>query len=147
MDYEIIEIREGHPRYEEILRPVTSDADLLAQIWADAESAMEEHPQKTWWFAVATDGEALAWCAVQPVAEDGRVVMKCTDSYERRGRGRDNALYREVFAARNVALGHMACVTYVFDQPVRLHLEHGWELTGVDGVSDDGHHWQEMRKN
>lgn len=149
MDYKIITVEIGHPRYEDLLGPVRAEAALLRQMWLDAESALDEAPGKQWVVAVV-DGRAGAWAAAY--VKDG--TLHCVNSYEVvRGRGLYAAAYRHRHDTI-VAPWTGLAVTYVYDQPLPLHLADGWRLvqSGVSTVDEpdgDGkteHRWHELRR-
>ncbi|GAA2360730.1 hypothetical protein Cme02nite_38010 [Catellatospora methionotrophica] len=148
---ELVTVWIGHPRYEELLGPVRADTALLRQMWLDAESELDEQPGKLWCVSVV-DGRAGAWAAA--VEDCG--VLRCCNSYEvpaYRGRG----LYAAAYAHRHatiVAPSTLPAITYVYDQPLPLHLADGWAVTasGTSTVSEpdgDGrfeHRWHAMRR-
>lgn len=141
---QIITTRLGEDTYERWLGPIL-DAPP-PEIWADAEHDMRRtaqmHPDKIWWIAI-DDGRVLAWCAAWP-GDGGEIV--CGENYERRGPGRRLGAWQQVFAARQRWLRQQkrATVTWIFDQPVGVHLSAGWQRTGEQGVSEHGHHWQKL---
>ena len=152
MEYEIVQLTLVDDRYEQVIRPILDDAELMAQIWADAETRMEEASEKQWFVAVSTPGDqALAWCAARLELQNGQLTMVCEANYERRGIGRAKGLYAAVFEERQQYLEHLGlpCVTYIFDQPLQLHLDAGWLPSGAEGISSEEgvepHHWQELR--
>lgn len=149
----------GHPRYEELLGPVRDDPALLRQMWLDAESELDEADGKLWCVAtVNVDGRwvAGAWAAAITEQVDGQMTLRCCNSYEvpaYRGRG----LYAAAYAHRHatiVAPWTGPALTYVYDQPLPLHLADGWRVTAsgvstVDEPDGDGgteHRWHEMRR-
>lgn len=143
---DIITVRIGDPDYERYLGPILDAPE--PEIWADAEIDMRRQsqtdPDKRWWLAVR-DGEVLAWCALW-TANCGGYDWECGHNYERRGQGRECGAYRRVFLARQAWISprRKPCTTWVFDQPVGIHLAHGWTRTCVYGVSEHGHHWQKL---
>ncbi|HWB38354.1 MAG TPA: hypothetical protein VHA75_20240 [Rugosimonospora sp.] len=147
MAVEVLILRQGDARYEEMFGQLRADRALLADLWAAAESRLDEHPGKTWIVAVEA-GVPVAWCAYEPTDEQGAEV-KCVDSYERReawGRG----LYARVFWARHRLIRRAEAITYVFAQPLGLHLSAGWRITGEGDRSEPGipsHHWYELRRS
>lgn len=145
MDIEIMKVQVGDPQYEQVIGGLRADADLLAYMWQAAESRLDEHPTKVWIVAVDPNGRALAWCAYQPVG-DG--VVTCVNSFERPevwGRG----LYATVYAARHQLIRWFDAVTYVYDQPLPLHLADGW-VPFEEGWSSEpdapSHHWTGLRR-
>jgi hypothetical protein len=144
---QVLTLQQGHPRYEEILGQLRGDRELLAAAWSDAEMTLHEHPAKTWVFAV--DGSRpLAWCALEPAPPDEGVELKAVDSYERRD-ARGRGLYLHVYVVRHDLLRHHSAVTYLFDQPLPVHLADGWEIT-ADGWSNEpgipAHHWSRLTR-
>lgn len=151
MIYELVTVWVGHPRYEELVGPLRADADLLATMWQEAESRLDEAPGKRWCLAVVEhDGQLVAgaWAAAI-VLPDG--TLKCTNSYERpnfRGHGLYMAAYRHRHSTIVRRHGGPA-ITYVYAQPLGLHLADGWNITD-EGDSDEpdapSHHWYELRR-
>lgn len=151
MTFELVTIWIGHPRYEELLAPVRVDAALLRRMLLDAESQLDEQLGKLWCVAVV-DGQAGAWAAA--VEDCG--MLRCCNSYEvpaYRGLGLYAAAYRHRHDTI-VAPSTLSAVTYVYDQPLPLHLADGWAVTasGTSAVAEpdgDGkieHRWHEMRR-
>lgn len=145
---EIICTRVGMATYRYV-RPLIKDPS--PEVWADAEIDMRaatRNPGKIWWLAVEGD-RVLAQCAAWP-ADMIRPLWECGHNYEYGHRGRAERYWPKVFAARQAwlvehGLTHrLTAVTYVFDQPLALHLSAGWTLTGMQDVSEHGHHWQEL---
>ena len=44
--FDVLNVRIGHPRYQELVGQIRADAVLLAQRWSDAERTLDEHPGK-----------------------------------------------------------------------------------------------------
>lgn len=151
MDPEVITVEIGHQRYEDLIGRIRRDADLLAALWADAETRLEESPGKRW-AVVAVDGEPVAWAAARVTTIDGVLTLVCSDNYEARGVGRDRGLYQVAYRVRHatiVAPSPLPGVTYLYRQPRPLHEADGWQLTGVHGVSTDAgepHEWWQLRR-
>lgn len=150
-EIEIVTVEIGHPRYEELIGALRTDAVLLRRMWLDAESNLDERPGKRWVVAVV-DGVAAAWAAAY--VEAG--VLHCCNSYERPG-FRDRGLYAAVYRHRHdtiVAPWAGPALTFVYDQPLCRHLADGWDrlTTGfsvVDEPDGDGetiHRWHELRR-
>lgn len=149
MDYEIVTTRQGDTRYDALIGAVRADRALMATVWSDSESRMPESSGKVWYVAVV-GGVPAAWCAAETV--DG--VLRCTDSYERHGY-RGHGLYAAVYAYRHLDAvlvaerEGMPAVTYVFAEPLALHLADGWVVT-AEGDSAEldapAHHWFELRR-
>jgi hypothetical protein len=145
MTVRVLTLRQGGPCYEEILGQIRDDRELLAAAWSDAEMTLHEHPAKTWVVAVE-GGRPLAWCALEPAPPDEGVALKAVDSYERRD-ARGRGLYTRVYIVRHDMIRRRSAVTYLFDQPVPLHLADGWQVT-TDGWSNEpgipAHHWTRL---
>lgn len=147
MTVEVLILRQGDARYEEVLSELRNDHVLLAEAWSDAEMILHEHAAKTW--VIAVDGSRpLAWCALEPAPLDEGVELKAVDSYERRD-ARDRGLYLRVYVVRHDMLRHRSAVTYLYDQPLPVHLADGWEITN-DGWSNEpgipAHHWSRLTR-
>jgi hypothetical protein len=152
---EVVTVQLGDPAYEELLGPVREDRALLAQMWADAESRLDEEPGKSWCIAmVEVDGRqvAAAWAAAVEVEHQSGVrMLRCCNNYERPGyRGR--GLYALAYAHRHATVvrpSGMPAITWIFDQPRALHERDGWVVTDV-GISREPdiepHRWFEMRR-
>lgn len=152
MTVEVVTVEIGHLRYEQLFGPLRDDPGVLATMWQEAESRLNEVPGKRWTVAVAErDGRpaaAAAWAAALVV--DGE--LRCCNNYERPGfRGR--GLYEAAYRVRHdtiVARCGLPAVTYVFEQPLALHLADGWRVTD-EGVSSEpevpAHRWVELRRS
>jgi hypothetical protein len=149
---ELVTCQTGDGAYAELLGPVVADPDLLAQMWADAEADRGElvAPGTTWVIAAVHAGgrrHPAAWAGATVIEEDGQQVLKLVCSYEVpawRGRG----LYALAYAERHRTIVEPwsgPAVTYIFAQPLALHLADGWTVTG-EGISNDGHAWYELRR-
>lgn len=149
---ELLTVRAGEPAYDALLGPVRADPALMRQVWEDSESRVPEEPGKVWCIA-AVDGVAAAWAAAYETEMDGRPVLRCVDSYERPGPGRELSLYAAAYALRHQALVLPAAdrgvpaLTYIFAKPLRLHLADGWQVTDEDDSHEPdapSHHWFEL---
>ncbi|MCX5070897.1 hypothetical protein OOJ91_34175 [Micromonospora lupini] len=150
MRSDVILVRAGDSRYEELLGQIRTDQLLLAQMWADAEHRLDERPDKVWSVAIVHDGRGwvpAAWAAAVAEAD----VLRCSDNYERHGyRGRD--LYAAAYAHRHATVVQPSGLpgeTYLFAQPIPLHEADGWHRTGLSGVSVEAaepHQWWQLRR-
>ncbi len=139
------------PMFETVFGPVFEDQALCGYIKSDAEHVMSRtrqtsDPDKRWWVVVSPAGEALAWCAAWAMNSDPRTIM-CGENYERRGLGRELAVYPLAFAARQEWLIKQPitnAVTYIFRQPIELHEAAGWCKTGATATSHHEHQWWEL---
>jgi len=132
---------------------------VRTQWWTDAES---EHEPDTFYLVVyAHDDQGLlvpaAWAGyrVETRYDAGR-VLKCCNNYVRRGfRDRNPDLYAQAYAARHahvVARFALPAETYLFPEPIGLHLADGWtedtspEGSGVSRPHEGGpeHRWQRL---
>jgi len=141
VDVELVTVKLGGPRYEELLGPVRSSPLVLARMWADAESRLDERAGKLWCVATVRYGGrwvAAAWAAAYV---DGD-TLRCCNNYERPGwRGRD--LYRLAYDRRHTTVvdpSSLAGLTYVFAQPKRRHERDGWRVTASDVSREPGIH-------
>ena len=138
--------------YEPLIGSLREDSALLATMWQEAESRLDEAPEgapyvKMWWVTLAPNtSEPAAWAALV-LGASGEVV--CCNNYER-GEWRGLGLYEQAYRRRHAilaALG-MPAVTYIFAQPLALHLADGWRITGQGDSAEMGvpsHHWYELR--
>jgi len=141
---EVLIIRQGDPLYEPVFGGLRRDQALLDRMWREAESRLDERPDKVW--VVAVDGgRALAWCAYQPEA-GGRV--KAVNSFER-PECWDADWYGVVYAVRHELIRRCEATTFVFNEILPLHVWDGW-VPFVDGMSDEpgvpSHHWTGLRR-
>jgi hypothetical protein len=143
---EIICTRVGMASYRRYLGPLLDNPP--PEIWADAEIDMRtaEDPGKLWWLVVDPAGAVLAQCAAWPHPDPRRREWKCGHNYEHGHRKRRKRYWPKVFAARQAWLieHKLTATTYIFDQPLAVHLAAGWTLTGEHDISEQGHHWQEL---
>lgn len=156
MQLDLFNVRLGDSLYEDLLGQIRNDPALLARMWDDAESHLDEAPGKVWSVAAVTDHRGrwtpAAWAAAIEQTEDGRPVLKCCNNYERPGY-RGHGAYAAAYAHRHttiVAPSHLPGVTYLFRQPIGLHEADGWYRTGVQGVSTEAaqsHEWWELRRH
>lgn len=133
----------GHPDYERVIGPLRRRRRLLARMWRDAESRLDEEPGKRWWVAVPRwrwlPPVAMAWCAA--VLEQRR--WRCVNSYDRPG-FRWLRLYPAVYRVRHEHIRYLPAVTYVYAQPLPLHLADGWQIVEQGDSSEidaPSHHW------
>lgn len=153
MDYEIVTVQFGHPRYEDLVGPLRQDEELLATMWQDAESLLDEDAGKQWCIAVV-NGVAAAWSCAILAEEGGRTYLKGCNNYEApayRGRGLYLAAYRHRHRTI-ISRSELPCLTYIFPGPLGLHIADGWRRT-IDAWSDandtpgrphPSHHWYRL---
>jgi hypothetical protein len=143
----IVVARHGNPRYEAVVAELTAEP-LASQWWQDAESYHEDGISYMVAMAADESGQLApaAWAGWRVV--DG--ILKCCNNYERQGIGRRDELYRLAYRARHrqiVAPWRGPAVTYLFPEPIGLHLADGWYRTGVTGPGElAGHVWWELRR-
>lgn len=140
-------LEHGEQLYTDLLERVRADRDLVAAMWADAESRPDELdvPGTHWSVALTEDGTPAAWCAAR-IEDDG--TLKCHSNYEVRA-WRGQRMYEDAYFARHwgvVRVYRRPGVTYLFEQPIGLHEADGWYRTGLTDVSADGHRWWELRR-
>lgn len=144
MSYEIIQVTVGHGG-EHILGRLRDDAELDAQMWADAETHVAEllAPGLLLWVAVDDRYNPGAWAAAR--VEAGAVTCCC--NYVRHGHRAGDVgvdLYEMAYRARHQALArHYArrrWQTWIFAQPLARHLADGWQVR-QRGMSAQGHEW------
>jgi hypothetical protein len=152
--YDVIRVRLGDDTYERYLRPLLADPEPEILDDADIDMRTAEHEAKRWWLAVK-GGQVLAFCALWPDPDRPRWVSDqwiAGHNYERRGPGRHLQAYTAVFHARQglISRRRYRCRTWIFDEPVGLHIAAGWRRakTHYDpaDVSERNpeHHWQEL---
>jgi hypothetical protein len=148
MDYEVVILTAGDDRYEQVIGGLRNDRELLDVMWQAAESQLDERLDKVWVVAVEpATGRALAWCAYQPTTELN-AQLKCVNSYER-PECWDEDLYGVVYAVRHELIRHSSAVTFVFDEPLQMHLWDGWQPFDDGWSSEPGvpsHHWTGLRR-
>lgn len=143
---DIVTLTHGQPRYAELLARIEADDQLVGRMWQDAESRPSELDRPgTLWTVATVSGQPAAWCAAR--VEDG--ILRCHSNYEApayRRRGFYAAAYRQ--RHRDVVRRHRGqAVTYLFAEPVGLHLGDGWQRTGTEGAGElPGHWWYELRR-
>lgn len=144
-DVEILILHCGDPRYEAVIGGLRRDVELLDLMWQAAESRLDEHPDKVW-IVAAEGGRALAWAAYRPGPDD--IEVQAVNSFER-PEVWDTDWYGIVYAVRHELIRHHSAITYVYDEPLDLHLWDGWVCTD-DGWSSEpdapAHHWHELRR-
>lgn len=153
--YEVLNLSIGDERYEEVLGQIRGDADLRAQMWADAEHEFAEAPGKVWTVVVVLEHGRwvpAAWAAAAVQHDGDEPVLHCSDNYERRGPGRQWRLYPVAYRHRHVTIvapSRLPKLTYLFAGPLALHKADGWYRTGLSGASCkpgiDPHQWWELR--
>lgn len=156
MQFVLVNVKIGHPRYEELIGQLRT-GPVRQQMWQDAEHELTEHPDKVWSMAIVAVGDRwvpAAWAAAQVI--DGELV--CSDNYERRGfRGPDLGspgwgLYPAAYTHRHATVvepSGLPARTFIFKQPRVLHEQDGWYTTGETGVSRRTgveHRWWELRR-
>ncbi len=141
-------LKHGEQLYTDLLTRIREDTDLVAAMWAHAESRPDEldRPGTYWTVTLLDDGTPAAWCAAR-IQDDATIT--CHSNYEvpaHRGRGRYTAAHQG--RHRDVLLAYkLPAVTYLFAQPIALHKAHGWYLTGPTGPGElAGHQWWELRR-
>ncbi len=140
-----------YQRYMQILGEDT----LRRQWWDDAESEVE--PGVSYMMAVSR-GRPLAWAGwlVEHSPAGQPVLLRCCNNYVRRGfRNRSPELYQLVYRRRHVevvtALG-LPAVTFLFPEPIPLHLRDGWRRATGQGAAGTSrarpgarlHRWQKL---
>lgn len=126
----IIETGPGERAYTALTHALRTDPALRQEMWEDGGHEFAEDPDKTWFFKVH-NGRPAAWRAVQWIAAERR--LKVTDNYHRRS-VRHLGFYEEVFRFSHKEIRRLRAVTYLHTGPVvDLHVEHGWQLTGLTG--------------
>lgn len=147
MDYEIMILQQGDPLYGPVLGGLRADTELLDLMWQAAESRLDEHPDKVWIVAVGPGHRALAWCAYQPY-NGGDIEIQCTNSFER-PECWDDDLYGIVYQTRHELIRDHSAITYVYNEPLDLHLWDGWTETAAEWSNEPDtppHHWHELRR-
>lgn len=145
---EMVTCRTGDAAWTELLGPVLADPALLARMWADAEATPDElaAPGTTWVIATVHAGDHRVAAAWAGAIEEGE-TLKPVCSYEVPA-WRGHGLYARAYAERHRTIVEPwpgPAVTYVFADPLALHLADGWTATG-EGDSEHGHHWYELRR-
>ncbi len=140
----------GTVRYASMMAQLAADP-LAAEWWQDAESGVDAGVS---YMMVTVAGRPAAWAGWQLI--EGGTIVKCCNNYVRRGhRNQDPELYKVAFLARHdqvlTRLG-LPAVTYLFPEPIPLHLEYGWRLDTGPGSAGTSravrggplHHWRRL---
>ncbi len=149
----IVHLTPGHDDYARLTAPLLEEP-LRSQWWADAES--EHEPGTSYLMVVVDEGGEPVPAAWAGYTINGG-VLHCRDNYVRDAyRGRTPDLYAVAYAARHdrvVTRVRLPAVTYLFAQPIPLHLADGWvydtapDSPGVSRAHPDGedHPWWRLR--
>lgn len=137
------------PQYRRLVRLMASEP-LRTQWHNDAES---EHVDGVSYVVALVGGEPAAWAGWR-IERDG--TLRCWNNYVRHGyRDLDPDAYASVYAARHrdvvLRLG-VPAETYLYPEPIPLHLADGWvidpspEASGTSHPYPDGpvHHWRRL---
>lgn len=131
----------GDPAYTGFLRTIRQDRQLVRDMERDAEAYPAELDVPGTILAMVHEGAfPLAWAAVHL----GQGKAFC--NYERRG-ARGRGYYARAYRARHEEVISRATVplrTFLFPEPIPLHLADGWSLSGLEGTGRFGHHWREL---
>ncbi|SCF50082.1 hypothetical protein GA0070563_12639 [Micromonospora carbonacea] len=143
----IVTLGHGQREYTRLLDSIRADAELVARMWADAESTPDELDRPgTVWSVALVGGAPAAWCAATPDAG----VLRAHSNYEH-PRYRGQSLYAMAYAQRHqdvIRRARLPVVTYLFSQPIPLHEADGWYRTGAQGPGEvDAHWWWELRRD
>ncbi len=127
---------------------------LAGQWWRDAESGVEPGVSYTMVLARGRPAAWAGWIVIDD--EQGNPLLKCCNNYARRAYGdRRSALYRLAYRARHrdvvTQLG-LPGVTYLFPEPIPLHLRDGWRRDKGKGARGTSravrggrlHHWRRL---
>lgn len=148
---EILHLTTDHPRYAELTALLRAEP-LATEWWRDAES---EHEDGIAYMMALVNNVPAAWAGWRIERdEDGTTVLRCRNSYERRGAGRELGLYAQVYRARHeqvVLTSGLPGLTYLYREPLALHEADGWVRTPwANGISHlpglDPHAWWELRR-
>ncbi len=149
---DIITLRPEDTEYQHFMSVLGSEP-LRTQWWNDAESGVEPGISYS---MVLVDDQPAAWAGWY-VSRSEPKLLHCCNNYVRQGyRDRRPELYELAYRHRHrtvvQALG-LPGITYLFPEPVPLHLADGWVLDtgpnarGTSRAWPDGelHHWQRLR--
>lgn len=143
----VVTLTHGDDLYTTLLQRIRADTDLVAAMWADAESTPDElDVPGNRWTVTLVDGDPAGWCAAR-TTNSGR--LKCHSNYAVRAH-RGHGHYEAAYHARHrdvVAPTGLLAVTYLFDYPIPLHEADGWrrtDLTGPGALPD--HQWWELHR-
>lgn len=126
---------------------------LRTQWLDDAESEAETGVSYIMIFAADGAGELVpaAWAGWTVVDVEGVQTLKCCNNYVRHGfRRRDPDLYGIAYRIRHrnvVRRLRLPAETYLFPEPIGLHIADGWVPDlgpGGSGDSEFGHRWQRL---
>ncbi len=158
-DPAVLRVRPGERLHDELLATLSAEP-LATQWWRDAESRATPAAS----YMVVYMGEVpAAWAGWFVEDHDGRRVLRCCDNYVRRGyRRRSPELYTLAYRRRHrdvVRRLGLPAVTYLYPEPIGLHLRNGWVYDtspGSAGVStpypdqpagpdNPEHRWRRLR--
>lgn len=151
----------GTGRHRELLATLSAEP-VASQWWEDAESRIDADSEHTSYMVVYVPGDGgqmvpAAWAGWRiETGDDGARVLRCCDNYVRQGYRRQiPELYRLAYKARHrqvVAVRRMPAVTYLYPEPIGLHVADGWTIdTSPDAAGrstpyEGGpeHHWRRL---
>ena len=157
IDYTVLSVAPSDPLHARLMETLSAEP-IATQWWEDAESRAE--PAASYMVVYVTVDGALvpaAWAGWIIETEGGRRILRCCNNYVRRGfRNRAPELYALAYRARHrqvVSRKGLPAVTYLFPEPIGLHLASGWRVdtgpgsAGTSRSAPDGpvHHWQRLR--
>lgn len=154
---EVAHLTPASPRYIDFIGDLGA-WPLAADWYADAESTAREYPDASYFVTYAPNRYGApvpaAWAGYLVLERDGRPFLKCVNNYVTRPfRGRDPDLWQLAYRERHrrivTQLGAPA-ETYLFPEPIPVHLADGWQLdtsptgSGVSRATGVEHHWQRL---
>lgn len=151
-ELDIIMLHPADREYRHFMSVLTAEP-LRTQWWNDAESRVEPGIS---YAMVLVDDQPAAWAGWQVVRDGGTPVLRCCNNYVRHEfRGRRPELYELAYRHRHqnvVARLGLPGVTYLFPEPIGLHLADGWVLDAADDACGDSspytggpvHHWRRL---
>ncbi len=148
---DVITLTPEHPEYGAFMAILNSEP-LRTQWWNDAESGVEPGISYS---MVLVDDQPAAWAGWY-ISLSGPRLLRCCNNYVRRDyRNRQPELYELAYRHRHqhvVLRFGLPAITYLFPEPIPLHLADGWEYgTGRNAFGTSSpytggpvHHWRRL---
>ena len=154
-EYEILHLTAAHPRYADVILRAAADPVLTAALWEDGAIRWELDGTRpdddvTTWTVVLAAGtsEIMAMAAWRLTMVDGELSALCRAHHHVRAH-RDYPWFGVAFIARELTIGHLPAVGWVYDEPEPLFAAAGYrEVASAPTTERDlpVRTWHEMRR-